>query len=121
MYTEMTQKLDETISRLQTDAEAKRLFTSAQQGFTNLVRGTRSQLSPPIDDIETFWSPAEREEVMRKLAVSCVGAPATVKDQLESLLEQTKADEFMVVSAIYDHAARLRSYELLAGLHAHFA
>ena len=104
-----------------TDAQARRLFTSAQQRSTGPLRGARGKLPPPIDDIETFWSPAERDEVMRKLAVSVVGAPATVSDQLKSLISQTGADELMVVSAIYDHEARLRSYELLATLHAEFA
>ena len=100
----------------ETDAEARRLFTSAQQGFTNAVRGTRRQLAPPIDDIESYWSPMEKAHVSNMLACSFVGSPQTVRTGLEKFIEQTRADELMVSSAIYDHSARLRSYELLAGI-----
>jgi luciferase family oxidoreductase group 1 len=96
------------------DAEARRLFTSAQQAFTRLLRGTRGTLEPPIDDIEAYWSPIERSQVSRMLACSFVGSAATVREGLERLVEQTAADEVIVASAIYDHAARLRSYEILA-------
>ena len=99
-----------------TDAEARRLFTSAQQGFTNAVRGTRRQLAPPIDDIESYWSPIEKAQVSNMLACSFVGSPQTVSAGLEKFIQQTAADELMVASAIYDHSARLRSYELLAGI-----
>ncbi|OYY30752.1 MAG: luciferase family oxidoreductase [Azorhizobium sp. 35-67-15] len=97
-----------------TDAEAKRLFTSAQQAFTNMFRGTRGLLPRPIDDIETYWSPMEKSQASGMLACSVVGGPATVRSGLERLLEQTGADEFMVAAAIHDHGARLRSYEILA-------
>jgi luciferase family oxidoreductase group 1 len=100
----------------ETDAEAQRLFTSAQQAFTNAVRGTRRQLPPPIDDIETYWSPLEKVQASSMLACSFVGSPHTVRRGLERFTEQTRADELMVASAIYDHAARLRSYEILAGI-----
>jgi luciferase family oxidoreductase group 1 len=99
-----------------TDVEARRLFTSAQQSFTNIFRGTRGRLQPPIDDIETYWSPVEKMQASRMLSCSVVGAPETVRHGLERLLKDTQADELMVASAIYDHAARLRSYEILAGL-----
>jgi luciferase family oxidoreductase group 1 len=98
----------------ETDAEARRLFTSVQQQFTNLFRGTRGQLRPPIDDIETYWSPAEKAQASNMLACSFVGSPETVRRGLERFLEVTGADELIVAAAIYDHAARLRSYELLA-------
>jgi len=98
----------------ETDEEAKRLFTSAQQSFTNLFRGTRGQLLPPIDDIETYWSPAEKAQASRMLARSFVGSPETVRRGLERLIEETRPDELMVAAAIYDHASRLRSYEILA-------
>jgi luciferase family oxidoreductase group 1 len=101
-----------------TDAEAQRLFTSAQQAFTNAVRGTRRQLPPPIDDIESYWSPFEKIQASGMLACSFVGSPQTIRSGLDRFLEQTRADELMVASAIYDHTARLRSYELLAGLSA---
>ncbi|HWK44721.1 MAG TPA: LLM class flavin-dependent oxidoreductase [Stellaceae bacterium] len=97
-----------------TDAEAKRLFTSAQQSFTNIFRGTRGQLRPPIDDIETYWSPMEKAQASNMLACSIVGSPETVRDGLARFIERTGADELMVAAAIYDHSARLRSYEILA-------
>ena len=100
----------------ETDGEARRLFTSAQQQFTNMLRGTRGQLPPPIDDIEQYWSPAEKEQVSKMLACSFVGSPETVREGLESFVERTGADEVIVAAAIHDHAARLRSYELLAGV-----
>jgi luciferase family oxidoreductase group 1 len=100
----------------ETDAEARRLFTSAQQRTTNMLRGTRGQLPPPIDDIESYWSPAEKAHASAMLTCSFVGAPETVRRGLERFVAQTGADELMVASAIYDHAARLRSYEVLAGI-----
>ena len=98
----------------ETDRDAKRLFTSAQQQFTNLLRGTRGLLRPPIDDIETYWSPAEKVQASRMLARSFVGASETVGVELERFIAETGADELMVASAIHDHAARLRSYQILA-------
>jgi luciferase family oxidoreductase group 1 len=98
------------------DAEARRLFTSAQQSFVNLVRGTRGKLQPPIDDIEKYWSPLEKAHASRMLACSFVGSPKTVQTGLERFIAETSADEIIVASAIYQHAARLRSYELLAGV-----
>jgi luciferase family oxidoreductase group 1 len=97
-----------------TDAEARRLFTSAQQAFTNLFRGTRGKLTPPIDDIEAYWSPLEKAQASRMLACAFVGSPATVQAGLTKFIRDTGADEVIVAAAIYDHAARLRSYELLA-------
>ena len=98
----------------ESDAEAKRLFTSAQQAFTNLLRGTRGQLLPPIDDIERYWAPHEKAQAQRMLECSFVGSRATVRAGLERFVADTGADEVIVAAAIYDHAARLRSYELLA-------
>ena len=98
----------------ETDAEAQHLFTSPQQSFTNLFRGARGLLQPPIDDIETYWSPAEKAQASKMLACSFVGSRDTVRRGLEQFIERTGADELMVAAAIYDHAARLRSYEILA-------
>ncbi len=96
------------------DAAARRLFTSVQQQFANMVRGTRGQLPAPIDDIEAYWSPHEKAHASRMLACSFVGSPANVRDGLATLLDRTGADELIVAAAVHDHAARLRSYELLA-------
>jgi luciferase family oxidoreductase group 1 len=98
----------------ETDAKAQRLFTSAQQRTVHSLRGTRGQLPPPIDDIEAYWSPMEKLNAARKLACSFVGSPQKVGRELQDFIARTRADEFMVNAAIFDHAARLRSYELLA-------
>jgi alkanesulfonate monooxygenase SsuD/methylene tetrahydromethanopterin reductase-like flavin-dependent oxidoreductase (luciferase family) len=79
-----------------------------------VVRGRRGQLPPPIDDIEAFWTPEEKIHVSRMLKRSFVGSQATVWGGLERFVEETGADELIVAAAIHDHAARLRSYELLA-------
>jgi luciferase family oxidoreductase group 1 len=97
-----------------TDAEAKRLFTSTQQQFTNMVRNRRGRLQPPIDDIDTYWTPQEKLQAMSMMKYAVHGSPATVRRGLEDFTALTRADELMVVSAIYDHRARLRSYEILA-------
>jgi luciferase family oxidoreductase group 1 len=97
-----------------TDDEALRLFTSQQRSWTNTIRGRRGQLPPPIDDIETYWTADEKPQVMRMLARSFVGSPASVRSGLDAFVEETGADELIVASAIYEHDARLRSYELLA-------
>ena len=97
-----------------TDDAARRLFTSHQQRTTNMLRGTRGQLPPPIDDIDTYWSPLEKAHASRMLACSFAGSPDTVRQELQAFVVATKADELMVNCAVFDHAARLRSYELLA-------
>ncbi len=99
------------------DEEARKLFTSIQQSFTNMHRGNRGQLPPPVDDIADYWSPFEETLAAQKLSCSFVGSRKVVQEGLESFVEKTGADELMVASAIYDHSARLRSYEILADVH----
>jgi luciferase family oxidoreductase group 1 len=96
------------------DAEARRLFTSMQQSFANLLRNARGKLQAPIDDIEDYWTPAEKAQASRMLACAFVGSPDTVQAGLDKFVAATQADELIVASAIYDHSARLRSYELLS-------
>lgn len=96
-----------------TDAQARRLFTSIQQTIANMMRGARGKLPPPIDDIEPIIAPVQAQ-VNGMLARSYVGSPATVRQGLDALVAETKADELIVATAMYDHASRLRSYELLA-------
>jgi luciferase family oxidoreductase group 1 len=100
----------------ETDEEARHLFTSAQQAFTNMFRGTRGKLQPPIDDIESYWAPHEKAQAMNMLSCSFVGSAETVREGLEGFIAETGADELIVASAIYDHGKRLRSYEILADL-----
>ena len=101
-----------------TDREAKRLATTQQMSFTNMFRGKRGLSQPPIDDIETYWSAVEKVQAMQMLARSIVGSPDTISAGLAALLAETGADELMVVSDIYDHSARLHSFELIAAAHA---
>jgi len=97
-----------------TDAEARRIFTSAQQQFTNLLRGTPGRLPPPIDDIDSYWSPIERAQASARLAKSFVGSHETIRRGLAEFIEQTGVDEIIVAAMIHDHASRVRSYEILA-------
>jgi luciferase family oxidoreductase group 1 len=98
----------------ETDTQARRLFTSAEQQFTDLVRGRPGRLPPPIDDIETYWLPPEKAHVASMLTYSFVGSPETVHSGLRRFVKRTGVDEVIVASAIYDHAARLHSYEILS-------
>jgi luciferase family oxidoreductase group 1 len=99
----------------ETDEEARRLFTSTQQQFTKMVRGTRGRLPPPINDIEEYWTPTEKEQASAMLRRSFVGSGETVRRAVGEFVNETGVDELIVASAIYDHAARLKSYEILAG------
>jgi luciferase family oxidoreductase group 1 len=96
------------------DDEARRLATTQQMSFTNIFRGARGLSQPPIDDIERYWSPAEKTQAMSMLARSIVGSPDTVRTGIDALVAETAADELMIVSDVYDHAKRLRSFELIA-------
>jgi len=99
----------------ESDGAARRLATTQQMSFTNMFRGTRGLSRPPIDDIESYWSPMEKAQVMQMLYRSVVGSPETVRAGLGELVAETEADELIVVSDIYDHAARLESLRLIAG------
>jgi luciferase family oxidoreductase group 1 len=98
----------------ETDEEARRLFTTVQQSFANLLRGRPGKLQPPIDDIEEYWTPPEKHQASRMLEHSIVGSPETVRRELESFVALTNADELMIVSGVYDQLARIRSYEIVA-------
>ena len=95
-----------------TDAEARRLFTSLQQAFVSIRRGRPIRLPPPVDPDALQLLPVDEMGLTQMLAYSIVGAPDTVRRGLEEALAQTAADELIVASQIYDHAARLRSYEI---------
>lgn len=97
-----------------TDAEARRLFTSTQQQFVNLYRGVRQKMQPPLEDIDAFWSREEKTRTEALLRYSFVGSPVTVREGLTDFVARTGVDEVIVATGIYEHAARLRSYELLA-------
>jgi luciferase family oxidoreductase group 1 len=105
----------------ETDAEARFHFTSIQQSFANLRRGTPGQVPPPIEDIDSFWSPAEKANVGQALLCSVVGSLETATRRLVNLLDLTRPDEIISTTHIYDHKARLRSFELLAQIRASLA
>ncbi|HWI72121.1 MAG TPA: LLM class flavin-dependent oxidoreductase [Baekduia sp.] len=98
-----------------TDAEARRLFSSTLQKFAWLTRGAPKGTLPPIDDMSSFWtSDGERAAIEGQMTEAVVGGPATVREKLSSLVERTGADEIIVASDTYDFDARVRSYEILA-------
>ncbi len=99
-----------------TDDEARLLSSSMQQAFVNLRSGRPSRLQPPVPGYEERLSPSERAILEQTLTCSAIGAPDTVKRQLQAFVDRTGADELMITSQIFDHAARLRSYEITASL-----
>src|SRR5215470_4676053 len=99
-----------------TDTEARRHFTSLQQAFVNLRRGTPGPLPPPVDRTGALWSPMEQAGLEHALRYAVVGSPATVQRGLAAFIAETAADEIMVTAQMFDHAARLRSFELVAGV-----
>jgi luciferase family oxidoreductase group 1 len=96
------------------DAEAQRLFTSTQQAFANMQRNLRGPLPAPIDDIDSYWSPTEKARASHMLTYAVVGSPETVRRGLQTFIELTAADEVMIAGQVFDHAARLRSVEIVA-------
>ncbi|MCL2891743.1 luciferase-like monooxygenase [Brenneria tiliae] len=98
------------------DRDARFLFTSMQQQFINLRRGTPGPLPAPVEDMDAFWSPAEQFGVEQTLRLSIVGDRAKVRHGLQSLLRETQADEVMLNGQIFDHQARLRSFEIAIGV-----
>ncbi|ATE72322.1 LLM class flavin-dependent oxidoreductase [Lysobacter capsici] len=95
-------------------AQAKRLFTTQQQSFVNLRRGRPGLIPPPIDDIETFWTPIEKAGVAQALACAVVGDPLEVREGIAAFIERHRPDELMITANVFDHGARLRSFELAA-------
>jgi luciferase family oxidoreductase group 1 len=100
----------------ETDAAARRLFTTPQQRFLRLIRNQPVELLPPVDSMESLWEDWERAAVLSKLGAAIVGSNATVKAGLEKLVNDTAADEVIVVTDTYEHADRLQSYERVANV-----
>ena len=98
----------------ETDAAARRLFTTPQQRFLRLIRNQAVELLPPVDSMQPLWQDGERAAVESKLGAAIVGSAATVKAGLEKLVDDTEADEVMVVTDTYEHADRLQSYQRVA-------
>ncbi|HTN67195.1 MAG TPA: alkane 1-monooxygenase, partial [Burkholderiaceae bacterium] len=97
-----------------TDDQAQLLATSMQQAFVNLRSGRPSQLQPPVAGYLDSIGPAGQALLEQVLSCSAIGAPETVAAQLQAFIERTGADELMITSQIFDHAARLRSYQIAA-------
>ncbi len=94
--------------------EARRLFSSLRQQFLALVRGTPGQLRAPVDDIESLWTESEADHIRRSLACSVVGDPDAVRAGMQRFVDDLRPDELMLTGQIFDHAARLRSFEIAA-------
>ena len=99
-----------------TDEQASLLSSSMQQAFVNLRSGRPSRLQPPVAGYEERLMPPERAILEQTLSCSAIGSPETVRRGLQAFVAHTGADELMITSQIFDHTARLRSYEITAGL-----
>jgi luciferase family oxidoreductase group 1 len=104
----------------ETDAAARRLFTTPQQRFLRLIRNQAVELLPPVDSMEGLWTPMERAAVESRLGAAIVGSEATVQAGIEKLVGATGASELIVVTDTYDTADRHESYRRLAGIAAGF-
>src|SRR5699024_12794183 len=102
----------------ETDEEATWLTTSLHQQFLYMVRGKSSLFKPPVDDIEAIWTAQEKHAVLQTLApkTTIVGSPETVKEKLNSFLQETKTNEFIISSPIFNDKARMRSFEIFEEL-----
>lgn len=97
-------------------AEARRLFTTQQQSFINLRRGRPGLIPPPIEDIEAYWTPAEKLMVERALACAVVGDADTVKEGIAAFIDRHRPDELLITTNVFEHAARRHSFELAAAV-----
>jgi luciferase family oxidoreductase group 1 len=103
-----------TVIAADTDAEARRLFSSLQQSFLSLRTGMPGPLPPPVDDMESRLDPQARAMLNHALSTAVIGSPGTVRAGLDAFIQRTGADEVIVTASIFDHAARLRSFEIVA-------
>ncbi len=100
-----------------TEAEAHFLFSPVQQSFLNIRRGRPGKLPPPVADMENRLDSHERAMLDDALACAIVGEADTVRRGLEAFVARTGADELIVTTSTFDHAARLRSFTILAEVH----
>jgi len=100
-----------------TDAEARLLFTSLQQAFVNLRTGRPGRLPPPVESYDRDLDPMAKTMLGQALSCAVVGSPETVRQGIDAFVRRTGADELMVTAQIFDHAARVRSFEILAEAH----
>jgi len=98
----------------ESNAEARRLFSSLQQAFLNLRRGRPGKLPPPVDDLEAGLDHYGRAMLADALSCSVVGGQETIRNGVQAFVASTGADELTVTAQLFDHAARKRSFEILA-------
>ncbi|GGI44301.1 hypothetical protein GCM10008018_06420 [Paenibacillus marchantiophytorum] len=99
-----------------TDEEAQKLATSQLQQFLNIIRGRTGLLNPPVDSMDDLWTPTEKMYVQQQLSYSLVGSRETIHAKMQQVQQQTQADEWIIAGQIYDHEARLKSYQIVAEL-----
>jgi alkanesulfonate monooxygenase SsuD/methylene tetrahydromethanopterin reductase-like flavin-dependent oxidoreductase (luciferase family) len=104
-----------------TDSEARLLASSMQQAFVSIRTGRPTRLQPPVQDYLSHIGPHERAVLDQVLPCSAIGSPETVAKGLQDFIDRTEADELMITSQIFDHAARLHSYEITADVHQRLA
>lgn len=104
----------------ESDTEAQRLFTSAQLATLNMIRGRPAELPPPIAAMKDLWSPGERAAIEQRTAYCAVGSAETVRQRLADIRAETEADELIATAQIFDHPARLHSFEIAAQILAQF-
>lgn len=97
-----------------TDDQAHLLASSAQQAFVNLRSGRPAKIPPPVENFMQQLGEGERALLNQILACSAIGSPATVTQQMRDFISRTGADELMIASNIFEHQARLHSYEIVA-------
>jgi hypothetical protein len=100
-----------------TEEKAHFLASSMQQAFVNLRSGQPKRLQPPVKGYLDSIAPHQRDVLDEVLSCAAIGSADTVRRALQAFIEQTGADELMITSMIFDHPARLRSYEITAEIH----
>ena len=105
------------VSAADTDAEARLQFSSLQQAFVNLRTGRPGKLPPPVENYESTLDPMAKLMLDQALSCAIVGSPAAIRSGLDAFVRRTGADELMVTAQMFDHRARLRSFEILAEAH----
>lgn len=97
----------------ETDEEATKLSTTLYQAFVNLIRNDRKPYAPPVNDMDEIWNPMEKMHVQNMLKYSFIGSKETIKKEMEQFQKRFRVNEFMITSHIYEHEARLKSYEII--------
>lgn len=100
-----------------TDEEAERIATSLYIAFLNIIKGTRTTLQPPVENMDSYWNEGERYAAQQMLNYTFVGSGNTIRAKMQAFADETRVDEIMAAGMIYDHVARVKSYKILSELH----